>query len=360
MAKVKNLALDGYINFTPILSYTNAIFYFVDTVRNIGKTWGIGRLAWRREFKRHKKTIYVRRFKKEAKEAADSFYESVDFSNFCTGLVKFDPATKKGNFKKRGRTFYIKRCGRWEWFFKVAYVSDAQTFRSADDVACDLILYDEYTTTPEKYALYRGNEVEHFIDLVVTIARQHPIRCIFTGNKESHQNPYYSYLGITPPPSNFEGIKQYKGGSIVIYQRNTQLADSKNTAFQSKLSKALKGTPYGAYLFSGAYKREPKLKYYQVPRDANGYVQVRFKGELLKITTKGDYFYINDKPDASVGVLTDNVAGGNRLDIQINKRLHKTQLKDLEIAIAENRIRYNSAKTYEVAQRFFKYFNFIQ
>lgn len=360
MGKVKNLTLNGYINFTPILSYTGAIFYFVDTVRNIGKTWGIGRLAWRRAFKRHKKTIYVRRFKKEAQEAANSFYESADFIDFCTGLIKYDPVTKKGNFKKRGRTFYIKRRRRWEWFFKVAYVSDAQSFRSADDVNCNLILYDEYTTTPEKYALYRGNEVEHFIDLVVTIARQHPIRCIFTGNKESHQNPYYNYLGITAPPSNFEGIRQYKGGSVVVYQRNTPLADSKNIAFQTKLSNALKGTPYGAYLFQGAYKREANLKYYQVPPDAKGYLQVRFKGELLKITSKGDFFYINDKPDVRLGVLTDNVADGNTADTQINKRLHKPQLKDLEIAIAENRIRYNSAKTYEAAQRFFKYFNFTQ
>lgn len=360
MAKVKNLTESGFINFTPILSHSTAIFYFVDTVRNIGKTWGVGKLAWRRAFKRHKKTIYVRRFKKEALNAAESFYQSDDFKKFCTGLQEYDPQTKKGNFKKRGRTFYIKRNGHWEWFFKVAYVSDAQSFRSADDVNCDLILYDEYTTTPEKYALYRGNEVEHFIDLVITIARQHPIRCIFTGNKESHQNPYYTYLGMSPPPTKFEGIRKYKGNSIVVYQRNTPLESDKNKAFETKLKNALQGTPYAAYLYAGAYKREAKIKYYQTPKTAAGYVQIRFKGELLKITTQGDTFYINDKPDTSIGVLTDRLEGGNRNDIQINKRLHKTQLKDLEIAVAENRIKYSSPKVYEAAQRFFKFFNFTQ
>lgn len=316
-------------------------------------------MAWRRALKRHKKTIYVRRFRKEAEKAAESFYDSADYVKFCTGLQKYDPETKKGNFKKKGRTFYIKRNGQWEWFFKVAYVSDAQSFRSADDVDCDLILYDEYTTTPERYARYRGNEVEHFIDLVVTIARMHPIRCIFTGNKESYQNPYYAYLGITPPPSGFEGIRQYKGGSIVVYQRNTTVTTSKNQLFQVKLANALKGTPYGAYLFKGAYKREAKLTFYQMPADAIGYLQIRFHGSLLKISTKGDYIYVNDKPDIKAGVLTDDVTAGCSADTQINKRLHKPLLKELEIAIAENRVRYNSAKTYEIAQRFYKYFNFI-
>lgn len=358
MATVKNLIPDDYINFVPILSYSTAIFYFADTVRNIGKTWGIGKMAWRRAFKHHKKTMYVRRFKKEAIEAANSFYQSADFKEFCTGLIEYDPQTKKGNFKRRGRTFYIKRNGRWEWFLKVAYVTDAQSFRNAADIACDLILYDEYTTTPEKYALYRGNEVEHFIDLFFSIARKHPIRCIFCGNKESAQNPYYTYLGITPPAS-YEGVKVFKGGSIVCYQRNTPVKDDKNKAFDEKVKRALKGTAYGAFLYAGAYKREPNIKHYVTPKNAAGYVQVRFKGDLLKISTAGEFFYINGAPDTAIGVLTDKVDGSNIHDIQINKRLHKPQLKDLEVAIAENRVRYSSAKVYETAQRFFKYFNFV-
>lgn len=358
MAKVKNLTTDGFINLTPILSYTQAAFYFIDTVRNIGKTWGVGRMAWRRAYKHGKKTIYVRRFRKEAITAADSFYESEDFKSFCVGLKAYDPETKKGNFKKRGRTFYIKRHGRWEWFLKVAYVSDAQSFRSADDVNCNLILYDEYTTTPEKYALYRGNEVEHFIDLVVTISRQHALRCIFTGNKESYENPYYSYLGVTPPPSDFEGIRQYKGGSIVVYQRNKPLKNNKNEAFQNKLKRALEGTAYGAYLYKGAYKRDPVIKYYKTPNNAKGYVQLRIKGELLKVTTEGDYFYINGNPDTAAGVLTDDPRA--TADTRLSKRLHKPLLKEFEIAIAENRVRYSSAKVHEAAQRFFKLMNYIQ
>ena len=355
MSKVKNLTETGYINLTPIFSYSTSIFYFIDTVRNIGKTWSISRMAWRRAYKRGKKTILVRRFQKEAKAVAASMYESDDIRNFCTGLIPYNPETKKGNFKKRGRTFYIKRNKKWEWFLKVAYIGDTQSFRSADDVKCDLILYDEYTTTPEKQKYVRGNEAENFIDLVVSISRMHALKCVFCGNKESVNNPYYTYFDILPPPSNFEGIRTYKEGSIALYQRNTPIPDPKNIVFQNKLKKALKGTPYGAYLFHGAYKRESGFKWYTMPLEAKGYLQVRFNGALMRIKTYKDYFFIDNKPDVSLGVLTDILNGSNPYDTKINKRIHRPLLKDLEIAIAENRVRYNSQKTYETSQDFFRY-----
>lgn len=354
MSKVKKLDVKGYINLTPILTYSNAIFYFIDTVRNIGKTWSISKLAWRRAFKRGKKTIFVRRFQKEARELAASMYESEDIKAYCKGLVAYDPVTKKGNFRKRGRTFYIKRNHKWEWFLKIAWVTDAQTFRSADDVRCDLILYDEYTTTPEKARYVRGNECELFIDLVVSISRMHALRCIFCGNKEAINNPYYTYLNITPPKSNFEGIRSYKEDSIVIYQRNTAVDNPKNKKFQTRLQSALKGTPYGAYLYKGAYKHEPIVKWAPTPKQARGYLQLRIRGQRLRITTYKDLFYVDNKVDEGLGVLTDDISNTTPLDMLLNKRVQRPLLKDLEIAIVENRVKYSSLRVYEATQQALK------
>lgn len=353
MGKVKKLDVTGYINLSPILSYTSAIFYFIDTVRNIGKTWSISNLAWRRAYKRGKKTIFVRRFQKEARELAASMYESEDIKAYCKGLVPYDPATKKGNFKKRGRTFYIKRNKKWEWFLKIAWVTDAQTFRSADDVKCDLILYDEYTTTPEKERYVRGNECELFIDLVVSISRMHALRCIFCGNKEAVINPYYNYLGILPPKSDFEGIRSYKKDSIVIYQRNTPVCNPKNKEFQAKLQRALEGTSYGAYLYKGAYKREPKFKWSSPPVGAKGYAQLCLKGEHIRVTAYKNYFYIDNKIDEQLGVITDDLSNANSTGMRLNKRVHRPLFKELEIAIVENRVRYSCNRVYEGAQQAF-------
>lgn len=355
MGKTQRLVNNDYINLTAILSYSTAIFYFIDTVRNIGKTWAICKMAWRRSYKHGKKTILVRRFRKEAQSAASALYQSSDIREFCKGLEVYDPKTKKGNFKKSGRTMYIKKNGKWEWFLKVAYVSDAQSFRSADDVNCNLILYDEYTTTPARYARYRGTETEDFIDLVVSIARKHKVRCIFTGNKESHSNPYYEYLGITPPPGNFEGIRRYKKGSIVIYQRNIPHQSKSNKQFEDSLMAALSGTAYAEYLYQGAYKHTPQgIKYYRTPPDAEGYLQVSYKGQGIKITQKGDTFYVNSKPDATLGFLTDTPTD-RKYDIVYNPRLHKARIRALETAITLNKVRYDNATCREIAHGWYAY-----
>ena len=48
----------------------DAIFTFINTNRNFGKTWLFKKRAFKRALKRGRKTIWVRRFKKEVKEDA--------------------------------------------------------------------------------------------------------------------------------------------------------------------------------------------------------------------------------------------------------------------------------------------------
>lgn len=356
--RVKNLTLSGYINFTPIFTYSDPIFYFIDTVRDIGKTWALKRLIWRRAFKYGKKAIYVRRFEKEANKASKTFYQSRDIIQFCTGMEPYDPTTKKGNMKQEGSTFYIKRNGKWTWFLQIASLGQKAAFRSADDVDCDRIYYDEYTTTPERYKLYRGNECEDFIDLVVSISRQHPIKAVFTGNKESHSNPYYEYFGIPPLPSSFEGIRTYKNKSIAVYQRNSPLNIGVNERFSGQLKKALKDTQYGNYLYYGAYKRDTNKKFYSMPVNAQGFFQCEIKGYKLRFKAFQGYIYVDTKPDTSLAMFTDNL-NCRPFDFIFNKKEHKPLLRDLEINLVNNRIRYNSGQAYEGAQALYKFLNFI-
>ena len=56
-----------YYNGLKMLSH-NAIYNFVNTNRNFGKTWTFKYRAVKRALKKGKKTIWIRRFKKEAKE----------------------------------------------------------------------------------------------------------------------------------------------------------------------------------------------------------------------------------------------------------------------------------------------------
>ena len=157
--------MSDYYNALPILSY-NGIINFILTNRNYGKTWAFKIRAWRRAYKYGKKTIWVRRFDNEAKSAAQTFYRSKDLQRMLRGYTPYDPKTKKGNVKQDGTTFYIKRNGTWDWFLKIVKLSDSTAMRSADDVKVDTIVFDEFTTTPDKYTFahtgdqYDKNDME--------------------------------------------------------------------------------------------------------------------------------------------------------------------------------------------------------
>ena len=134
-----------------LLSY-NAIFNFVQSNRNYGKTWTFKRRAFRRAMKHGKKTIWLRMFKEETKEAVATFFSSADLRTYC-GVELFNPETGKGNVKQEGKTFYYRRNEKapWEWFLKVFTLSNPDAVRSADDVKVDTIVFDEKNRYQKEY-----------------------------------------------------------------------------------------------------------------------------------------------------------------------------------------------------------------
>ena len=338
-----------YINLF-ILTF-NAIFHFIVSNRNYGKTWSFKIRAWRRAYKRGKKTLWVRRFRKEQRSASATFYSSADLQKQLKGFEEYNPGTKKGNFKQLGHTLYIKRNGKWDWFIKIVCLSDSNAMRSADDVNCDTIVFDEFTTTPERYKRYRGNEVTDFIDAFFSAKREHKIQAFFLGNKESVTNPYFDYFGITPLPDSFEGIRRYRKGSIIVHQINN--VASKEGDYNNKVYELFKGTSYGAYIYENETKNKQKVKLGKAPKDNYLYCQIVFNHKPLRILSSGNMYYIDDKLDNTQNIfslpLTNNYTREHTLI-----RAYKKNFTALVNAIADNHVRYNSYATHEACTDFFK------
>ena len=211
-----------------VLSY-NGIITTVLSNRNYGKTWTFKKRAFKRALKHGKKTIWLRLFKKEVVEALSTFYTSKDLQKYC-GVSLYDKDTNpKGNLKQQGNTFYYRKqyksgkFSKWQWFLKVYALSNADAIRSADDVDVDTIVFDEFTKPTSKYRRYVGNIANDFIDILFSSKREHEVRCILIGNKESVNNPIFTYFNIKTLPTSYEGIKVYRNGSFVIQQINTTL-----------------------------------------------------------------------------------------------------------------------------------------
>lgn len=241
MAKINEKT---YINTLIIRSY-KAIFNFINTVRNKGKTWIFAKTAFK-QFKKHgKTTMWIRRFSNEIKKTKGKLFKPK--------LMK-ELGLNANNFKWVGTTAYYKRRRVFEPFLYLLTLSQAKAARSSDDGKTEMVIFDEYTTTPAKYALYRGNEVEDFLDIVDSMRREHKVTVYLLGNKESAINPYYRYFGIPAMPDTFEGIRTYNDGTILCYYSNTVPEEIAGTDFNSRFMRAIKNTPHARYLTEGQTK----------------------------------------------------------------------------------------------------------
>ncbi len=335
-----------------IICTFNAIYHFIVSNRNYGKTWNFKYRAWKRAYKRGKKTIWLRTFKKEVKECTSTFYSSADLQKWC-GIVPYDPQTKQGNFKQIGRTFYIKRGKQWVWFLKIFAVSDANACRSADDVDCDTIVYDEFTTTPDQLRRFQGNIVDKFNDIFFSAKREHVVKCFFLGNKENARNPFFEYFDIKQLPHTFEGIRTYRNGAIVVEQINNKQIEQ--SEYDVKLKDLFNGTKYGNYIYNDEYKSTGKFKQKQPPRNATHYIQLNIEGAEIRVyvDTVGNY-YCTNKIDKLTRVYTIKQLNEYRNETLLIKRF-KPYFNTLINALADGRVYYQNQAIYEAIQPFYKW-----
>ena len=335
-----------------VLSY-NAIFNFVNTNRNYGKTWAFKRRAFRRALKHGKKTIWLRMFKEETKEAVSSFFQSSDLRRYC-GIELYNPETKRGNVKQEGKTFYYRKNDKspWVWFLKVFTLSNPDAVRSADDIDVDTIIFDEYTKTAEKYTRYRGSIVNNFLDILFSAKREHEIRCVFLGNKEGFSNPFFRYFGINPPPTQWEGIRTYRNGAIALQQINNE-ADTEGD-YNAKMAAALMGTSYGNYIYKSEYKAASGLKTRKTPFGATLYVQLIFKSTPLKISFKDGFYYVNRRIDETKAIYCDALPHRYKKERLLIKR-QKQFFYGIIDGLGRNAVFYDDEITHEAMQPFLQW-----
>lgn len=308
--------------------------------------------AFVRGLKHGKRTLWVRRFRDEKKQAIDKLYKSPDLLTFI-GAELYDSESKTGNLKQSGRKFYCKRGKKWHCFLEVIALCDSRSMRSADDVNIDTIAFDEFTTTPEKYKLYRGDEVQDFIDLFISIKREHEVKVFFFGNKESVNNPYFNYFGIKPLPQEYQGIRTFRKGSIAIQQINNKQRNT--TGYENKVNSLLNGTKYQAYL-NNAYKNATDVPIHKLPAYATLYLQVDICNYAVRIMTNGSRFFVTSKMDDTKTVYCDAIKGKYKHERVLLQR-NKVFLKGLVNAYAMNKVSYVDLACYEAFRMFLNWLN---
>lgn len=320
-----------YYDNSRIWSY-GCIWNFILTIRSRGKTFSFLSRAYRRGCKYGEKTLLVRRYKKEAETARGRLFNA-DF------LKKYNLNEK--NFKTDGFKAYCKRGNKWHCFFEITYLAMVKAWRGARESNIYTVVFDEFTTTPEKYKFYRGNEVEDFLDIVASVRGNHSIRVFFLGNKESVTNPYFTYFNIPIPEDEFEGIRRVRA-DYAVECWNT-LADAQKTTENERFMNSLKGTLYGDYLENGAYKRGI-TKIEPLPARARLVFQFDFTLPLSVYALKGSYF-VKSGINEDLLVFVDYPR--NYRKSRVLRAIDKPLFDTLANAYTFGRVKYCDKKAYE-------------
>lgn len=339
---VKN---NDYFNTNKIDSH-NALFNFVVTNRNSGKTWALKLKAIGSFIKKGYVTIWLRRFTSDIKNRyLEHFYTNKMIS--INKKVDFAKLTRKG------QVFYYNK----KPFLYVVSLSSQQKLKGFDIPNVKYIVYDEFTTTQQKYNHYRGNEAIDFLDLYMTFKRNNNVKCYFLGNKETFTNPYYTFFNIKPPPIHFEGIKKYKQNSILIYQDNKLLTQNIDN-----LSNALLDTPYYKYLFDGDMKTQQLVNFSKLPSGAILYLQFYYANNVYQIKVSNNNYYVVKALDKNNIIFTFNNAklqSHKNLQYYILTIKDKSLLLSLEYAIKQMRVFAIDYETLEALNYFINKLNFI-
>lgn len=343
---------NGFVDFLHIFSY-NAIFNFIDSVRNTGKTTKAKAIALIRFLKKKKKCLWIRTFEEDVKDLKKNFYNNKVIS-ICK---KMGYDVKLENIYQDGKYIYYvdPKTNKKTWFIKIVHLSMAQSLKGNEIEEIDLIVYDEYRTKANRINRYIGNPAKDFIDIVYSIARSHYVKTLLLGNKETFNNPFYDYMKIVPPQDDFQGIKTYNNGSILICQINQVPSVIENNQMQKKLKDALKFTPIYNYLYNGQTEGVNMAQIKKTPSNAIYGCGFKIQNSLFSVWYGLDgNVYFKSKIDPLQHIYCDTFTNKYRY-AELIHRDDKKHFKLIVKANKYNKIYFENVGVAERVQVLFKY-----
>lgn len=252
------MAKNMFYSYNKIRSY-NALFNFILSNRGGGKTFGGKEMVIKNFLKRGEMFVYVRRYKSEIKEVKDTFFDDI--------RCKF-PNNK---LESHGNKLLID--GKVAGYLIPLSVS--QKFKSTAYPYVTTILFDEFIID-KGHLRYLNNEVEVFLDLFETIARQREnCKAYFLANNISIINPYFTYFNCVPKKNQRFTVAQ-NGEVVVEMFTDEQFIEAKK---RTRFGTLINGTKYGDYAIENKSLRDNEtFLINKKPKDSYFMFSIKFDG----------------------------------------------------------------------------------
>lgn len=233
-----------YLNRNKVLSY-NASLNFVVLKRGYGKSWCFKTLVIQKFKELGVKTIWLRRYKPELKQA---------LIRFLPDIVNEFPNDK---LEIKGHSLYVngKEC------ISFYTLTQAQDLKSGSFKDYAYLIFDEFIIEG-KAKHYIGEECDIFASLLSTIFRDRPIKAFLLGNKVKSVTPYNIYFNLP----DFQGVKHLKERKILVYAEDNDNVVESNYQ-KSDLNLVLQGTRYYDYAIHNSSLTDNNLFIEKRPKD---------------------------------------------------------------------------------------------
>lgn len=219
----------------------NCLFNFVVGARSAGKTFNTLTYCCDKFFKAAPddpfEFAYIRRYKPEMKQTQEHLFDDLVANGYLENC-KINTKNNPGLINKKPVVN----------FFTLS--TTAGMVKSVPYPNVKLIVFEEFLVN--KGQRYLPNEVDRFLELYVTIARNRDVPVLFLANATSQSNPYFLKFGIRPNGQEFQKIKNPDGSTDILLHtwRDEQQQEERK---KSRFGSIIAGTTYEDYAVNNLY-----------------------------------------------------------------------------------------------------------
>lgn len=255
----------------------NCLFNIVIGNRGCGKTYGLKKRAVKQWLEKKHQFVYLRRFKEELDETAESYFNDIIINEeFPDCVIEYRNGCYFCNGEIMGYAMALTK---------------AKDYKSISFPLVYLIIFDEFLIEDNGYSRYLKNEVKQFLSFYMSIDRYRGCIVFFLANSVSMINPYTLYFDLQLP----YGSNIVRKGDILLQlvQDEEFIQERKQTRF----GKLIQGTEFEEYAIENKFTQDSKTFLKKKTEKSQYYFTFIYKGEQFGIWvdyTEGKFFVSQD------------------------------------------------------------------
>lgn len=216
----------------------NCLFNFIIGGRGTGKTYGAKKRAIKLFLEKGYQFVYLRRYKEELDETAESYFNDIIISNeFPNAVIEYKNGCYFVNDQLAGYAMALTK---------------AKDYKSISYPRVYLIIFDEFLIEDNGYARYLKNEVKQFLNFYMSIDRYRGCTVLFLANSVTMINPYTLYFDLHLP----YGSNIVRKNDILL--ELVEVEGFEEERLNTRFGKIIAGTEFAEYAIKNKFVMDSK------------------------------------------------------------------------------------------------------